>query len=65
MHWYAVHGRPVFDEDDQLRAIEPIFRETHFAADDQPSALRIMDAIANEVIVEYGQPIVAYMDRTK
>lgn len=65
MKWYAVHGRPVYDEEEQLRGLSPVFSEVHFLADDQPAAIRIMDAIAEQVVAQYGQPIAAYMDVEK
>ena len=61
MLWVAYHGRPVVDTFGNLQNLDPIFRETHFSAD-KDEAIEITDAIAYEVILEYGQPVVAYLD---
>lgn len=61
MIWIAVHGRPVVDHG-QIVGLSVILRETTFSSPDRDEALRITDAIAEEVLAEWGVPLAAALD---
>lgn len=62
MIWISFHGRPVHDAYGNPQGLNEIFRETTFSASDRNEALGICDAIAQELLVEYGPPILAVLD---
>ena len=57
-----LHGRPDYDPNGLFQGLREVYRDTVTQADALDDVREICDAIAEEVLIEYGPPIGAIID---